>query len=227
MSSKKKYVAYYRVSTAQQGKSGLGIEAQKSSIRIFLKHQEPLSEFTDIESGTRKGNNRSGLKSAIQYTLDNNATLLIAKLDRLARNVSFISQLMESGVDFIACDMPEANKFSLHIYAALAEQEADLISQRTKAALAELKRKGKKLGSPQNLTKSARLKGLEIRKANAYNNENNKKAGALIVSLRKDNLSFSGITFQLNCLGFKTSRNKKFHQTQVRRLFEKYSELNE
>ena len=223
----KNYVAYYRVSTTRQGKSGLGIEAQKVAIKSFLKGSSPLKEFMDIESGTRKGNNRNGLKTAIKYTLDHKATLLIAKLDRLARNVSFVSQLMESGVDFIACDMPQANKFTIHIFAALAEQEADLISQRTKAALTELKFSGKSLGTPKNLTKNARLKGMAIRTQNALMNPNNRKAGALIIALRNEGKSFSTITYQLNSLGFRTRRGKEFRQTQVRRLFDRYETIAE
>lgn len=223
MTDEKKYVAYYRVSTTKQGKSGLGLEAQKASIKSFLKRLSPIAEFTDIESGTRKGNNRNGLKTAIDHALSNNATLLIAKLDRLARNVSFISQLMESGVDFVACDMPQANKFTVHIFAALAEQEADLISQRTKAALAELKNAGITLGTPENLSRSAREKGFAKRQENAHKHENNVKAGALIRSFRREGKNFAQITKELNALGFLTRRGKPFRQTQVQRLYERYS----
>ncbi len=215
------YVAYCRVSTAKQGKSGLGLEAQRQAIRKYLKGQEPVKEFTDVESGTKKGNNRGQLRQAIDFCKRENSKLVIAKLDRLSRNVSFISQLIESDIDFVACDMEHANKFTIHIFAALAEQEADLISQRTKAALKELKRKGIKLGTPENLTTEAIQRGLEVRKANAANNENNRKATALICSLRNERLSFYGISKKLNMLNFKTRRDKKFTPTQVKRLFER------
>lgn len=134
---------------------------------------------------------------------------------------------MESGVDFIACDMPQANKFTIHIFAALAEQEADLISQRTKAALNELRQKGVVLGSPQNLSLEARKKGLSARQSNTLHDSNNKKAGAYIQSLRKERLSFAEITRLVNEMGFKTRRGGTFQQIQVRRLFDRYNHPNE
>ena len=162
-----KYVAYYRVSTQKQGNSGLGLDGQKNTVLNYLKGQDLIADFSDIESGTKKGNDRQGLKQAINYCKDQKAKLIIAKLDRLSRNVSFIAQLMESEVEFIVCDLPQANRFTIQIFAALAEQEARFISERTKDALAVLKRQGKKLGSPQNLNFASRQKGLEIRKINA------------------------------------------------------------
>lgn len=215
----KKYVAYYRVSTKQQGRSGLGLEAQKSTIIKFISDGELIGEFTDIESGTRKGNNkRDEMLKAISLCKTENAILLIAKLDRLSRNVSFITTLMESGIEFIACDMPHANKFTIHVFAALAEQEADMISLRVKEALLELKKKGIKLGKPENLTDNARKKGCEIRMKSAINNENNSKAEAFIRSLRANGISIQKITDELNRLGFQTSRGFKFHPNQVMRL---------
>lgn len=161
------YIAYYRVSTQKQGQSGLGLNSQKTIVKNYLKEVEPLQELTDVESGTRKGNNREALLEAIRLSKRYNATLVIAKLDRLARNVKFITTLMESGIEFVACDMPTANKFTIHIFAALAEQEAEMISQRTKLALGELKRQGVKLGKPENLNKEAIAKGLKKRTENA------------------------------------------------------------
>lgn len=107
-----------------------------------MRGLEPIEEYTDIESGTIKGNNRESLLEAIKRAKRMNAILIIAKLDRLARNVRFITTLMESGIEFIACDMPQATKFTIHIFAALAEQEALMISQRTKSALQEKEDKG-------------------------------------------------------------------------------------
>jgi len=161
----KKYVAYYRISTAQQGYSGLGLEAQKTAVINHIGDANLVAEFTEIESG--KKNDGVALNEAIGLTKKTGTILIIAKLDRLARSVYFISSLLESGVDFVACDMPYANKFMIHIYSAIAENERELISQRTKAALAELKRKGVKLGTPENLTAKARKKGLEKRQLNA------------------------------------------------------------
>jgi DNA invertase Pin-like site-specific DNA recombinase len=138
-----KFVSYLRVSTARQGISGLGLEAQRTSVAAHLNGGDwaLVKEFVEIESGKR--NDRPKLADALRLCKRLGATLIIAKIDRLARNVFFISGLMESGVEFIACDMPQANRFVVHILAAVAEQEADAISKRTKAALAA---SGKTLG---------------------------------------------------------------------------------
>lgn len=141
-----KFVSYLRVSTAQQGSSGLGLEAQRAAVAGFLNGGDwtLVEEVVEVESGKR--NDRPALARALRVCRRNRATLVIAKLDRLARNVHFISGLMESGVDFVAVDMPEANRFVVHIMAAVAEQEADAISKRTKAALAAAKARGQQLG---------------------------------------------------------------------------------
>lgn len=215
----KLYVAYYRVSTKQQGRSGLGLEAQRTTINRFMADGVIINEYTDIESGTRKANNkRDELVKAIRHCKVHNAVLLIAKLDRLSRNVSFITTLMESGIEFVACDMPHANKFTIHVFAALAEQEADMISLRVKEALAELKKKGVKLGKPENLSDGARKKGCEIRVRNAKNNGNNIKAHGFIISMKAAGFSTKKICDELNRLGFVTSRGYKFYPNQVVRL---------
>src|SRR5277367_4199142 len=141
-----KFVAYYRVSTAKQGASGLGLEAQQESVRSYLNggRWKMVDEVTEIESGKR--NDRPALASALSLCRIHKATLIIAKLDRLARNVHFISGLMESKVDFVAVDFPQANKLTVHILAAVAEHEALMISQRTKAALGAAKARGVVLG---------------------------------------------------------------------------------
>ncbi|AZA51552.1 recombinase family protein [Chryseobacterium sp. G0201] len=216
-----KFVAYYRVSSAQQGASGLGLEAQRSAVLKYLKGEIPVMDFTDVETGTKKGNDRVGLQKALKYCREHSAKLIIAKLDRLARNVSFISKLMESEVEFIATDLPTANKFTLHIFAALAEQEALFISERTKSALAEAKKRGKKLGSPQNLTREAQQKGVEAKVQKAKENDNNKKALALINLHRKNNLSYRKIADELNNAGFLTSKGKSFSGSQVFTLYER------
>jgi DNA invertase Pin-like site-specific DNA recombinase len=128
-------VAYYRVSTKRQGISGLGLEIQKSVIHNFTSGHNAIEEYIDIESRTAKDNNRLELKKALNSCIENNAILIIAKLESLARNVNFTTTIMDSGVSFIACDMPQANKFAIHIFVALAEQEADLISKCTSEAL--------------------------------------------------------------------------------------------
>lgn len=216
-----KYIAYYRVSTQKQGKSGLGLDSQQSAVMRFVNSEDNLIEsYTDVESG--KNNNRPNLLKAIEHCKNENATLLIARLDRLSRNAAFIFTLRDTGVKFTAIDMPEANSVTIGIMAVLAQDERERISQRTKAALNELREKGIRLGSPQNLTLKARKKGLEARMRYAKEDENNKKAGEFIISLRKNGMSFYAITIKLNTLGFKTRCGKDFQQTQVHRLYDRY-----
>jgi DNA invertase Pin-like site-specific DNA recombinase len=145
------FVAYYRVSTDHQGASGLGLNAQRQAVaRHMATADQLLAEFTEIESG-RRDTNRPQLHAALAQCRKRGATLLIARLDRLARNVAFIAGLMESGVDFVAVDMPQANRLTIHILAAVAEHEREMISQRTKAALAQAKARDKRLGNPRPL----------------------------------------------------------------------------
>ena len=136
----KKYVAYYRVSTQKQGQSGLGLEAQRRTVEQFCREGEIISEFTDVESG--KNNARPELMKAIAHAKRHGALLVIAKLDRLSRNVYFISSLLESKVHFKACDLPEADHFTVHLFAALAEKERKMISERTRSALESKKSQG-------------------------------------------------------------------------------------
>lgn len=142
----KRYISYLRVSTNRQGHSGLGLEAQRQQVQAYVDRNggDLIEEFVEIESG--KVNDRPGLANAIGECRRQGATLLIAKLDRLARSVAFISSLMEAGTDFVAVDMPSANKLMLHLMAAFAEHERSEISARTKAALAAAKAKGVALG---------------------------------------------------------------------------------
>ena len=142
------YVAYYRVSTDRQGESGLGLEAQRSAVARFIGSGSLLSEFREIESGKNHAN-RPKLAAALEECRRHRATLVIAKLDRLARDVHFISGLMKGGVDFVAVDMPQANRLTVHFLAAVAEHEREAISQRTKAALGAAKARGTKLGNPR------------------------------------------------------------------------------
>jgi DNA invertase Pin-like site-specific DNA recombinase len=147
-----KFVAYYRVSTAKQGRSGLGLEEQQEAVRSYLNggRWKLVAEFTEVESGKRK--DRPTLAAALAACRLHRAKLVIAKLDRLARNVAFTSALMESGVEFEAVDFPQANRLTIHILAAVAEHEAKAISDRTKAALAAAKARGVKLGGARTVT---------------------------------------------------------------------------
>lgn len=146
-----KFVAYYRVSTDRQGQSGLGLEAQQEAVRVFLNGGKwsLIGEFTEVESGARKKlKNRPMMSSALELCRKQKATLVVAKLDRLARDVQFISELLNSNVKFVCADMPEADRTFLQMMSVFAEYEGRRIGERTKAALDSLKRKGVKLGSP-------------------------------------------------------------------------------
>ena len=140
------YVAYYRVSTDRQGQSGLGLDAQRAAVANYMNGGDwtLLDTFTEVESGRK--NDRPELAKALELCRRRRATLVIAKLDRLARNVAFIAGLMDANVDLVAVDMPHANRLTLHIMAAMAEHEAAAVSQRTRAALQAAKERGRKLG---------------------------------------------------------------------------------
>jgi DNA invertase Pin-like site-specific DNA recombinase len=163
-----KFVAYYRVSTQAQGKSGLGLEAQQAAVKTFLNggEWELVGEFTEVESGTRKASaRRPMLAAAIAQCKAEKATLLVAKMDRMYRNVAAMATFMESGVEWIAVDNPHLNKFTAHILAAVAEHEADMISERTTAALQAVKARGTKLGSPN--PKAGSVVGVKVLKDDA------------------------------------------------------------
>ena len=212
-----KYVAYYRVSTKKQGESQLGLKAQKHAVERFISPDLIDAEFTEIETGTNK-RYRPILNEAIELCAKTGATLIIAKLDRLARNVSFVSSLMDSKVKFKAVDMPEANELTIHIMSAIAQHEAKAISKRVKEGLAQSK---KKLGNPQNLTDEAKAKGLESIKHKAKHNPHNKRALAFVRSLNYADMKLRQIAEQLNENGFKTSTGKDFGTTQVIRVLAK------
>lgn len=159
-----KFVSYVRVSTGKQGRSGLGLEAQRAAITTYLNggQWELLQEFQEVESG--KDADRPQLQQALYLCKLTGATLLIAKLDRLSRDLHFITSLQKAGIDFVACDMPQASPFTIHIYAALAQQERQFISERTKAALGAAKaRMGlEKHIRPNNSTSEGRRKGTQV-----------------------------------------------------------------
>ena len=145
-------VSYIRVSTIRQGESGLGLEAQTEAVARYAARVggEVVGEFREVESGGRC--DRPQLDAALRMCRRRGATLVVAKLDRLARNVAFISRLLEDDADVVCCDMPTANRLTLHVLAAVAEHEREAISQRTRAALAAAKARGVQLGTPGNLT---------------------------------------------------------------------------
>lgn len=219
MHTRIRYVAYYRVSTKGQGQSGLGLEAQKAAVAAYVKENGILAEFQDIESG--KKDDRPELIKAIALAKEKGAKLIIAKLDRLSRNLTFISSLMDNHISFVCCDMPEANEFTIHIFAALAQQERKMISSRTKAALQAKKAQGVKLGKPGNLTAEHRLKSIVTRSAMARENLRNKQAAKIILRSRKDGLTLAQIAQELNSDGYKTSKGKLFTPMAVKRLLDR------
>jgi len=216
-----KYIAYYRVSTAKQGRSGLGLEAQKQSIASYVKQSpgELVSEFTDIESGSK--NDRPELLQALRQCRLTGATLLIAKLDRLSRNRRFLLELADSTINFVAVDMPEANSFTVGLMACLADYERQVISERTKAALKAAKARGVKLGNP-NLDKvrtsdtRAATKARSA-KAKARNAEMLEVISEVKSSSDKD-LSTRAICQVLNEAGYTTARGGKWHPQSVARV---------
>lgn len=221
----RKYVAYFRVSTLEQGRSGLGLESQKTMVENFVLQNRGtlIGSYTEIETGTNK-KKRIEIFKAIDFAKRNDAVLVIAKIDRLARNVYFVSSLMEAGVQFVACDLPEATNFTIHLYAALGEMEAKLISERTKNALAIKKKQGFRLGTPENLTNEAKMKGVEANRAKARSNQNNIQATKLTVEYREQGKSYDWIALGLNELKVFTAQGKLHNSTSVHRLFSRYLE---
>jgi DNA invertase Pin-like site-specific DNA recombinase len=218
-----KFVGYLRVSTEKQGQSGLGLEAQRKAIENYLNggRWELLAEYVEIESGKRS--DRPELAAALAHSKATGATLVIAKLDRLSRNVAFISNLMESGVDFVAADMPMANRLTVHILAAVAQHEREMISQRTTDALAAAKARGVKLGNPNG---ARALRGLGNARAVAA-----MKAGAhghmsrvvpVIEAIRGEGTtSLRGIAKELSRRGILTARGGGWCATTVKTLLDR------
>jgi DNA invertase Pin-like site-specific DNA recombinase len=202
------------VSTAKQGASGLGLEAQQAAVLAHCK-AEPLAAFTEVESGKRVV--RPQLAAALALAKRERATLVIAKLDRLARNVAFIANLMESGVDIVAVDMPTANTFTLHIMAAVAEQEAKAIGERTRAALAAARARGVRLGTPD----TSRL----AREARTGADVFARSLTPMIEELRCAGIySVRGICRALNARGILTNRGAQWHPTSVQRLLDRVAD---
>ncbi|QDE31691.1 recombinase family protein [Shewanella polaris] len=214
----KKYVVYYRISTKKQGESGLGLAAQERDVNLFLEQYsetpfEVVGTFTDIESGMK--DNRTEYMKAVLLTKKTKAILLVAKLDRISRKVSTIAKLMED-VDFKVATMPNADKFQLHIYAALAEQERDFISKRTIAALREAKARGVVLGGNRGNIDKAN----EAASAKAKNDAEQYRVQIQLI-VDSGVCTMKGIAEKLNGLGLVTVRGGKFQATQVKRLIDK------
>jgi len=216
-----RFVAYYRVSTARQGQSGLGLDAQREAVMRHVRGGELVAEFTEIESGKRS--DRPQIAAALAACRAHRATLVIAKLDRLARSVHFIAGLMESGVDFVAVDMPLANRLTVHILAAVAEHEAAMISARTKAALAAARARGVALGGARRpLTPEAAQRGRRLGAA-ARASEAARRAADLDGMVREirseGHVSLRAIAAQLSVRGVPTPTGRAvWRPAQVSRL---------
>ena len=215
-----KYVTYYRVSTAKQGQSGLGLEAQQSAVEAFIKSKsgELMESFTEIESGKRS--DRPELEKALRRCRLTGATLVIAKLDRLSRDVEFVAKMQKSSVAFLCCDMPEANDLTVNMMAVMAQHEREMISTRTKAALQAAKARGVKLGNPTlhlvANTDTTKANQVRIEKAQARNAE----LKSIIQELEAEQGDMSGreIAAALNNAGYRTARGNEFSHTQALRV---------
>lgn len=220
----RQYITYKRVSSQEQGKSGLGLEAQERDIQLFLENYadtpyEVLGEFVEIHTGS--DNDRPQLKAAIALAKKENAVLVVAKLDRLSRKVSFIASLMEEkGLTFKVAQMPYADAFQLHIYAALAEQEKMFIASRTRAALAAAKERGVRLGAPihhiDELAAAKKEKALK----------DARRVEGVIVPLRQSGASLKKICEVLNASGARTSRGARYNQPLVSRMLKRLQDAS-
>lgn len=220
----KRYVAYYRVSTKRQGESGLGLEAQQEAVRRFIVGAELVSEHQEVESGGKA--ERPSLEAALRDCRIHRATLVIAKLDRLARSVAFISRLQEAGVDFVAVDLPHANTFTVQIMAAVAEHERRLIAERTRAALQAAKARGVHLGGRrdghriEDHAERGRQRSAEVRgrKADAIARDR----GELISEIRASGVtSLQGIAREMNERSIPAPRGGAWCAGQVKRAVER------
>ena len=219
-----KYCAYYRVSTKKQGISGLGIEAQIKICTDYVERQngEIVNQYKDYESG--KSHTRKGLWDAISYCKENNTTLIIAKLDRLARDVEFTFKIVNTGIKIVFCDMPVVNSMILGVFASVAQYERELISQRTKAALDAKKRRGEIINRNSNT-----IKAREVSKANRrlvakenssnvflYNYLRNYANKGIILAQNSPKELWQEIANELNILGAKTSSGLPYNTNRLR-----------
>lgn len=223
----RKFVSYLRVSTAKQGKSGLGLEAQRSAVESFLNGGQwrLLREYVEIETGSGAVE-RPELQKALHHAKVTGATLVIAKLDRLSRNVAFIDNLQESKVAFVCADMPEANETMISFMAVMAKHERKAISKRTREALQAAKAQGRKLGNPNGASALRRANKGNTAAIEALKADADRRAREDILPVVDDiratgTTSMKGIAAELNARGILTARKGRWHPTSVKRLLER------
>jgi len=210
-----RFVSYLRVSTMRQGETGLGIEAQRQRVRDHVAHTggDLITEFVEVESGSKS--DRTEFWKAVEMVRKEKATLLVGKLDRLSRSLKFVVDLEHAGVPFVACDNPHANRLTVHILAAVAEDERERIGQRTREALAAAKARGVKLGNPRwdETLQGAR----EAHQAQAHRRRQNVQP--IIREIRASGVSsLRGIAQALNARGVPAPRGGRWHPTSVQRV---------
>lgn len=223
------YVVYYRVSSKQQGASGLGLDAQKSAVEAYLKahnSEEVPPSFQEIESG--KNNHRPELRKAIDRCKQTGAILLIAKLDRLSRDASFIlllkKELQAAGTDFRAVDFPDMNTMMLTVMAGMAQQEREFISARTKAGLQAARARGTILGNPQNFSQAGRHKGAQERRRAADADQHNRDMALMVRKGRQSGMNFREISAELNTNGTRTATGLPFTPEIVRYIYIRFTQ---
>ena len=219
-------VAYYRVSTADQGRSGLGLEAQRQAVRNLCESRgwEVIDERTEVESG--KTSNRPQLSAALHHAKVTGSTLVVAKLDRLSRSVAFLSALQDSGAKFVAADMPEANDLTVHIMAAVAQAEREAISKRTKDALRVAKAAGRKLGNPngaQALRRAGKGNAAAVERVKAGADSYAHDLAPVVADIKASGVtSLGGIAAELNARHIQTRRGGKWYPSSVKNLLRRY-----
>lgn len=225
------YISYCRVSTKLQGLSHLGLDAQKASVLNYVKNNgnKLIDSFVEVESG--KNDQRPVLLQAINRCKETGSLLLIAKIDRLSRNIAFIftlkEELQKAGVDFVALDLPFANTLMLGVMASMAQHEREIISQRTRAGLQAAKARGQILGKPENLTDAGRLKGHETIARNARTLKAIRFAWHYIKPLRDAGTTYQQIADMLNEQGYKTARGYNYHPVQVWNICKRFEDNQE
>jgi DNA invertase Pin-like site-specific DNA recombinase len=234
LSTRTKLIGYIRVSTKDQGESGLGLEGQEAAIHRYVStiNGQLITIYVEVETGKKYSiKNRPQLMKALSHAKRARAVLVIAKLDRLSRNVAFLSGLMESGVDFVACDNPTANRLTIHILAAVAENEAKMISERTRAALAAYKARGGVLGAArpecrENLKQPARVRGATASGVVAKELADDAYSDLVpqIREWRASGLSLPAIARRLNAEGHTTRRGRPWNHVQVLRTLRRFAQ---